>query len=65
MTVRPARGALLRATYGFEGAEGDLRAAGVLAAGGLAAPAARMLLAAGLGAGLDRAGLAGLLAPGA
>jgi L-asparaginase len=61
--VRPERGTLLHATYGFPGAEGDLRAAGVLDAGALAPAAARMVLLAGLGAGLDRAGLARLLGP--
>jgi L-asparaginase len=51
VTLRPERGRLLRETYGFEGAEGDLRASGALAAGSLSAPAARMILLAGLGAG--------------
>ncbi len=50
--VRPERGALLRATYGFPGAEPDLRAAGVLDAGGRSPQAARMRLLAALGAGL-------------
>ncbi len=59
--LRPERGAFLHGTYGFEGAEGDVRATGVLPAGALAAPAARMLLLAGLGAGLDRPALAALL----
>ncbi|MEA2276499.1 MAG: L-asparaginase [Solirubrobacteraceae bacterium] len=58
LTVRPERGALLHATYGFEGAEGDLRASGAVPAGGLSAPAARMKLLACLGCGLDRAGIA-------
>jgi L-asparaginase len=53
LAVRPARGALLRATYGFEGAEGDLRAAGGIPAGALSPQAARIKLLACLGAGLD------------
>ncbi|MDQ3740179.1 MAG: asparaginase, partial [Actinomycetota bacterium] len=52
VAVRPERGRLLRATYGFEGAEGDVRATGAFPAGGLSPQAARMLLLAGLGAGL-------------
>jgi L-asparaginase len=63
--VRPERGAQLRATYGFEGAEDDLLAAGVLPAAHLSPAAARMLLLAGLGAGLGRAALGALLAVGA
>lgn len=43
-TVRPERGALLHATYGFEGSERDLRAAGVRPAGELSPQAARMRL---------------------
>jgi L-asparaginase len=50
--VRPERGVLLRATYGFEGAEPDLRAAGVLPAATASPQAARMRLLAALGAGL-------------
>jgi L-asparaginase len=50
--VRPERGELLRATYGFEGAEGDLRATGAIPAAHLSPQAARMLLLAALGAGL-------------
>lgn len=64
-TVRPERGAFLRETYGFEGAEGDVLATGVLPAAHLSAPAARMLLLAGLGASLDRPALEALLAVGA
>ena len=51
--VRPERGALLRETYGFEGAEGDVRAAGVIPAGRASPQAARMRLLAALGAGAD------------
>jgi L-asparaginase/Glu-tRNA(Gln) amidotransferase subunit D len=49
--VRPERGALLRRTYGFEGAEGDLRATGAIPAAELAPQHARMELLARLGAG--------------
>ena len=58
LTVRPERGMLLHETYGFEGAEGDLRASGALPAAGLSPQAARMVLLAGLGARCDRAALA-------
>jgi L-asparaginase len=50
-TVRPERGALLRATYGFHGSEQDLRAAGVVDAAALSPQAARMRLLAALGTG--------------
>jgi len=61
LTVRPERGVLLHETYGFEGAERDLRASGALAAAGLSPQAARMVLLAGLGSGCGRAALAGAL----
>jgi len=61
VTLRPERGLLLRDTYGFEGAEGDLRASGALAAGALSPQAARMILLAGLGAGAGREPLAAAL----
>ena len=64
-TVRPERGAFLRETYGFEGAEGDVLAAGVIPAGQLSPQAARMLLLAALGAGLRGEELARLFAIGA
>ncbi len=51
LTVRPEHGALAHATYGFEGAEGDLRASGALPAAGLSPQAARMVLLAGIGDG--------------
>ncbi|MBF6619913.1 MAG: asparaginase [Patulibacter sp.] len=51
--ARPQRGSILRSTYGFEGAEGDVRAAGIVCAGALSADAARITLMACLGAGLD------------
>jgi L-asparaginase len=62
-TVRPERGAILHATYGFEGAEGDLRASGALCAGALSPAAARVKLMACLGAGCDRARIADAFAP--
>ncbi|HWC26552.1 MAG TPA: asparaginase [Solirubrobacteraceae bacterium] len=63
LTVRPERGLLLHRTYGFEGAEGDLRASGALPAGGLSPQAARIVLLAALGAGATRAALADALDP--
>ncbi len=47
LTLRPERGVLAHATYGFEGAEGDLRASGALPAAALSPQAARMVLLAG------------------
>jgi L-asparaginase len=64
LCVRPERGALLHETYGFEGAEGDVRASGVLPAASLSPQAARMILLAGLGTGVTRAALAAALEPG-
>jgi L-asparaginase len=61
ITVRPARGALLHETYGFEGAEGDLRASGALPAASLSPQAARMILLAGLGSDAPHAALAAAL----
>lgn len=61
-TCRPERGSLLAGTYGFEGAEGDLRAAGVIPAGVLSPQAARIQLLAGLGAGLRGDALRALFA---
>jgi L-asparaginase len=55
ITVRPERGLLLRETYGFEGAEDDVRRSGALAAGALSPQAARMILLAGLGGDAPRA----------
>jgi L-asparaginase len=62
-TTRPERGAVLRATYGFEGSEADVRAAGAIAAGELSPQAARMKLLACLGAGLDLARTSEAFAP--
>lgn len=61
ITVRPERGTLLHETYGFEGAETDLRAAGALPAGALSPQAARMILLAGLGGDAGRAAIAAAL----
>jgi L-asparaginase len=49
VTVRPDRGAVLHDTYGFEGAEGDLRSGRLVIAGELTPQAARMRLLAQLG----------------
>jgi L-asparaginase len=49
---RPTRGGVLRATYGFEGAEPDIRAAGAICAAALSPAAARLKLIACLGGGL-------------
>ena len=61
-TVRPERGAILRGTYAFEGAEGDLRATAVICAAALSPAAARIALMACLGAGYTRTATAGALA---
>lgn len=53
--ARPWRGALLHDTYGFEGAEVDLRSGAIACAGSLSAPAARIAVLACLGAGLTTA----------
>jgi L-asparaginase len=63
VTVRPERGAIMHATYGFEGAEGDVRASGALCAAALSPAAARIKLMACLGAGLDRGAIAGAFEP--
>jgi L-asparaginase len=63
LTCRPDRSSMLFGTYGFEGAEGDLRASGAVCAPFLSAAAARMALLCCLGAGLDRRAIAAVLAP--
>jgi L-asparaginase len=63
LTCRPDRSSMLFATYGFEGAEADLRASGAVCAPFLSASAARIALLCCLGAGLDRDGIADALAP--
>lgn len=52
VTCRPERSGMFRHTYGFEGAEGDVRASGAVCAPFLSAPAARIALLCCLGAGL-------------
>jgi L-asparaginase len=63
ITCRPDRSSMLFSTYGFEGAERDLRASGAICAPFLSAAAARVALLCGLGADLDRDGIATALAP--
>ncbi|MBV8668647.1 MAG: asparaginase [Candidatus Eremiobacteraeota bacterium] len=63
ITCRPDRSSMLFGTYGFDGAERDLRASGAICAPFLSAAAARIALLACLGAGLDRGGIAAELAP--
>jgi L-asparaginase/Glu-tRNA(Gln) amidotransferase subunit D len=53
----------MHATYGFEGAEGDLRASGAMCAAALSPAAAQIKLMACLGAGLDRAAIAAAFEP--
>ena len=54
---------MLFSTYGFAGAERDLRASGAICAPFLSPAAARVTLLCCLGAGLDRAGARAALAP--
>jgi L-asparaginase len=63
ITCRPERSSMLFATYGFEGAESDLRASGAVCVPFLSAAAARIALLCCLGAGLDREAIASTLAP--
>jgi L-asparaginase len=63
ITCRPDRSSMLFGTYGFDGAERDLRASGAICAPFLSAAAARMALLSCLGADLDHAGIAAALAP--
>ncbi len=58
ITCRPDRSSMLFSTYGFEGAERDLRASGAICVPFLSPAAARIALLCGLGAGLDRDGMA-------
>jgi L-asparaginase len=55
--VRPESGRMLRSTYGFEGAERDVRASGAIPAPALSPAAARIVLLAALGAGLHGDGV--------
>jgi L-asparaginase len=63
LTCRPMRSSMLVETYGFEGAERDLRSSAASCAPFLSPAAARIVLLCCLGAGLDRAGIADVLAP--
>lgn len=63
MTCAPHRGGMLHATYGFEGAEPDVRASGAVCVPFLSPVAARIALLCCLGAGLDRAAIAAALSP--
>ena len=60
--VRPEAGRILRATYGFEGAERDVREAGMILAPALSPAAARIMLMACLGAGYSRVAIAAAFA---
>ena len=62
VTCRPDRSQMLFSTYGFEGAERDLRGAGAICVPFLSAAAARMALLCCLGAGLSLEGMAAALA---
>jgi L-asparaginase len=62
VTCRPERSSMLFTTYGFEGSEADVRSSGAICAPFLSAPAARIVLLCCLGAGLDRAATAAVLA---
>ncbi len=61
--VRPESGRILRGTYGFEGGERDVRAAGLILAPALSPAAARITLMACLGAGYSRVATAAAFAP--
>jgi L-asparaginase len=63
ITCRPDRSSMLFSTYGFEGAERDLRASGAICVPFLSPAAARVALLCALGADLDRAGMQDALAP--
>jgi L-asparaginase len=60
--VRPESGRILRATYGFAGAERDVRDAGLILAPALSPAAARITLMACLGAGYSRVATAAAFA---
>jgi L-asparaginase len=63
VTCRPERSSMLFSTYGFEGAERDLRASEAICAPFLSPVAARIALLCCLGAGLGRAAIANELGP--
>lgn len=62
-TCRVQRSAMLFATYGFEGAEPDLRASGAICVPFLSTAAARIALLGCLGTGLDIEAIGRILAP--
>jgi L-asparaginase len=63
VTCRPDRSSMLFSTYGFEGAERDIRASGAACAPFLSPPAARIALLCCLGAELSGDEIAAALAP--
>ncbi len=63
ITVRPERGSMMHATYGFEGSERDLRDSGAVCVPFLSAAAARIALLCCLGADMGRDAIAAALAP--
>ncbi len=63
ITNRPERSSMLFETYGFEGAEPDLRSSGAICVPFLSAPAARIALLCCLGAGFDNRSIAEALRP--
>lgn len=63
VTCRVERSAMLFATYGFEGAEPDVRATGAICVPFLSAAAARIALLCCLGAGLDLKAIGRSLVP--
>jgi L-asparaginase len=63
VTCRPERSSMLFSTYGFEGAERDLRSSGAICAPFLSPVAARMALLCCLGAGMDREAISTALQP--
>jgi L-asparaginase len=63
ITCRPDRSSMLFSTYGFEGAERDLRASGAICVPFLSPAAARMALLCALGAGSSRDAMAKTFAP--
>jgi L-asparaginase len=63
ITCRVDKASMLFETYGFEGAEQDIRATAAVCVPFLSAAAARMALLCCLGAGLDRDGIQTAMAP--
>lgn len=61
VTTRPERSSMLFSTYGFDGAEGDVRRAGAICVPFLSPQAARIALLCCLGARLDRPAIAAAL----